>query len=171
MADDLRHYEASRIKDIDTQIINIYNDFGLTTDLLAQEFEDVIKKLEEDYKIKPLEQINEFNLQDKLASNAFEQLKFQDFYNKEKNTLDILLRVKDVIVGKMFDYYKFNYDKALKMSEIEKYYLPKDKRVIEIDNLIQKQGWKTEHLKARISALSTEHWHLKDYSYGIKAGY
>lgn len=111
---DLRHYEVSKIKDIDTQIINIYNDFGLTTDFSEKEYEEVIRQLEEDYKIEPLEQINEFNLQDKLSSNAFEQLKFQDFYNKEKTTLDILLRVKDVIVGKMFDYYKFNYDKAIK---------------------------------------------------------
>ena len=171
MIDEIRHYEVSRIKDIDTQIINIYNDFGLTTDLSIQEFEEVIRQVEIDYKIEPLEQINEFNLQDKLANNALEQLKFQDFYNKEKNTLDILLRVKDVILGKMFDFYKFNYDKALKTSEIEKYYLPKDKRVIEIDNLIQKQGWKTEHLKARIAALSTEHWHLKDYSYCIRNTY
>lgn len=61
--------------------------------------------------------------------------------------------------------------KQLKMSEIEKYYLPKDKRVIEIDNLIQKQEWKVNHLKARIAALDTEHWHLSHYSNNLKSGY
>jgi len=50
----------------------------------------------------------------------------------------------EVLAGECYDHYRFDEDRGLTKTEIEKYYLPKDKKVKQMKGILRKQKVKVE---------------------------
>jgi hypothetical protein len=127
------------------------------------EMEKVWLELAEQYKIDELVKFSEFNIQDKLAENSWQVTKFTELYEKESDKLNQILALKDRVTGERYDHYRFNFDKELKQSEIEKYYLPKDEKIIKLNNIIRKQTYRVNFFAMAVKALEKMQWNMKSF--------
>jgi hypothetical protein len=135
------------------------------------EMEKVWLELAEQYKIDELVKFSEFNIQDKLAENSWQVTKFTELYEKETDKLNQIIALKDKVLGERYDHYRFNFDKELKQSEIEKYYLPKDEKIIKLNNIIRKQTYRVSFFQMCVKALDKLQWNMKTFFDVSKKGY
>lgn len=132
--------------------------------------EDVIKELYEEHPIDEMTKFSEIDIQDKLQENSFLVLQYTELLYKEKEQLSKIMRMKDKILGDRYDHYRFNYPKELRQSEIEKFYLPKDTKVIAINKIQRKQEWRVEFFEMAVKSLISMGWNMKSYLQSIKEG-
>jgi hypothetical protein len=90
----------------------------------------IIKELLLTYDIKELLDYNEFNITEKIQNLPFYTEQFRLLSITEESKLRKIENRLDIMKGEKYHYYKTQYDVSLKKTEIEKYYLPKDKDVI-----------------------------------------
>jgi hypothetical protein len=130
---------------------------------MDKEYDELISNLKEKYKIEEYVLFDDINIQEKLRENAYMILHYKGLYFKEKNNLDKISEIRDKIIGKRFDYYRFNYNKELKSNEIKEYYLPQDEEITKINRLYKKQQWKVDFFEAATEALIQMGWRMKSY--------
>jgi len=128
-------------------------------------------KLAEEYKLEELVKFSEFDIQEKLMENSWQITRFTELYEKENDKLNQILAVKDKIVGTRYDHYRFNADKELRQSEIEKYYLPKDETIIKVNDIIRKQQYRVNFFSMCIKALEKLQWNMKNFLDVSRRGY
>lgn len=133
-------------------------------------YEKIIDDLNKEYNIEEIVSFNETNLNDKLQNNPYLVLHFNELYLKEKNILEKLEEKRDQIVGECFDHYRFNYDKQLKTSEIEKYYLVKDVKILKINEIIKRQNIRVQFFDICRKSLEKQQWSMKSFIDATKAG-
>ncbi|MFA5025114.1 MAG: hypothetical protein WC503_01205 [Candidatus Shapirobacteria bacterium] len=129
----------------------------------TEEYKKIIEDLKKDYPIEDQIAFNEFDLQNKIEKNAFLFLQYQDLYYKEKSQLDYLSSLKDRLMCKLYDKFKFNDERNLNKQEIEKYYIPNDEKMIEIEKLIAKQKVRVGFFEIAAKALDKQSWSIKNY--------
>jgi len=130
--------------------------------------DEVIKKLYEEHPIDKIVEFNELDISDKLTKNAQYLTIYTEHFNREKAVLEQLIAIKDKIIGERYDHYRFNFDKELKPSEIEKYYLPKDQKILKINQMIQQQQWRVDFFGLCVKAIEKMQWNMKTYLDSLK---
>jgi hypothetical protein len=129
----------------------------------ASERNQLISELKSKYPIEPFLSYNEFNLQERLEFLPMKIIEFQGYLDNEKSILDDLMEQKDILVGKLYDNYRFEYDKKLDKFEIKDYYLNKDPKKIAFDKIIKKQTWTVAYFLGCVKALDKMSWIIKDF--------
>lgn len=133
--------------------------------------EDVIlSELQEKFPIENEVSFNEFNIDERLQMNGNLILKYKGLYNETKIKLDRMIEIKEKIVGERYDYYRFNYDRVLTKPEIEKYYLPKDEKIIKCNDLIRKQQIKVDFFEMCYKTLEKVGWNMKTFCELMRSG-
>lgn len=130
----------------------------------TDEYEEIVNDLEARYSIRnQIEGLNEINAQDKLSNLDFKILEYKEMANKEEYILNELNDKMEQLIGMRYDHYRFSFDKNLTKQEIEKYYLPKDKKIILMKNIIKKQEIRYNWFKVCSQVLDKQQWTIKNF--------
>jgi hypothetical protein len=132
--------------------------------------EKIQEKLMEEHPILEMVSFNELDLQEKLKDNTFLTLKYQDLYNMEKMLYEEMEEKMEALMGKRYDHFRFEQDKALTKTEIEKYYLPKDKYIKKMRQVMRDQMIRVEFFKMCVSGLKDMKWNMKTFSDNERMG-
>lgn len=129
----------------------------------SEEKDIILNDLKTEWPIEKDVSFNEFNIQEKLQNHAFILMKYQNQYDNEKFKLDKILELKEKLVGDRYHYYRFNYDESLQKAEIEKYYLPKDEKILKINRLIRLQEVRVNFFLICVKILDKMGWNMKNF--------
>lgn len=138
---------------------------------MEKEKQEILDKLMEDHPILDLVQFNDLNVQEKIQENTFMVVKYKDLWQREKAALDELYDKYDLLIGRRYDYYKFEIDKELTKVEIEKYYLPKDNKIRRMKNIIRRQEIIVGFYEICFKAFEKQQWNLKVFYDSLKGGF
>ena len=131
----------------------------------------IYEKLMEEHPITELISFSELDIQDKIAKNPYMIVKYKDLYHKELSHLDHLNDLLDKLIGKQYEFYRFECDREWQKNEIEKYCLPKDKKIIKMKNIIRKQEARVRFFDMCWRAFDKQGWSLKNFIDTIRGGY
>lgn len=131
---------------------------------------EIFEWLRTEYPIEQEAVFSEFNIQEKLQNNSLLVLKYQGLYNQAKIDLEKMEDLAANLAGKLYDHYRFNYVENLTKQEIEKYYLPKDPKILKINKLIRKQKVKVEFFAMCYKSLEKMSWNMKSFSENMRKG-
>lgn len=130
----------------------------------------IIKELLLTYDIKELLDYNEFNITEKIQNLPFYTEQFRLLSITEESKLRKIENRLDIMKGEKYHYYKTQYDVSLKKTEIEKYYLPKDKDVILLSEEWENQKVRVDFFNSLHSAFKDTSFKMKEYLISIKGG-
>jgi len=122
---------------------------------------ETLAKLHQEYKINDILEFNEFNFSEKLKQQPFLSEQFRLIYLKEKHTL---MKIEDIFEkkqGELYDHFKFEGEKPLTKTEIERYYLPKDTKLSELKKYVLKQQLRVDYFESVWKALEQLSWKMK----------
>ena len=140
-------------------------------DVNRKEYEKIVTDLHEQYPITEQVKFCEFDLHDKLEKNGDIMLMYNDLLIKEEAHLEHIEDLMERLTGERYDYYRFESDKNLQKPEIEKYYLPKDPKIIKMKSIVAKQKIRVNFFKMCLNALNKQQWNMHTYSKNIQRGY
>jgi hypothetical protein len=131
---------------------------------VKQAIEDskVLKELQEEYDVYPLLSWNETDVKEKLQKNSYMVEQFRILSIKEKAILQQIQDIMEEYIGNLYDELK-NGDLKLSKQEIEKYYIPRDKKVVKYKELIMKQSLRAEFFESLYEAFHRQGWLLKQW--------
>ena len=132
--------------------------------------EEVIEKLLEEHDLDEMTKFSEIDIQDKLQNNAFLIQKYTELLYKEKDIYARIMALKEKILGERYDYYRFGYAKELRPTEIEKFYLPKDEKILSINKILRRQLWRVEFFEITVKSLTSMGWNMKSYLQSLREG-
>jgi hypothetical protein len=124
---------------------------------------DNIDDLKKEYDIENIISFNEFNIQEKLQKNSYEIMKFHDLYLKAEAELNALKEIKDKKIGLLYNKLRFEDERSLTKTEIEKYYIPSNEEIIAINKLILKQTSRMDFFEMCYKTLEKMSWNMKNY--------
>lgn len=131
----------------------------------------ILKTLSSKYpEINELMEFNEFNVGEKLEQNAFLQEKFRLLYISEMSKLRRIEENFNKVAGERYDYYKYHDSRDLSKVEIERYYLPSDKELINLKKLIDVQQTITDFYLAVSDTFKSQGFNLKTFVENLKIG-
>jgi hypothetical protein len=135
-------------------------------------FNALIKK----YDVENLLCWNEFTLQDKLPKQAFLEVQWREMYISANKKLDELKRTKEEIIGEIFFEVKYpqlveNKEKnpyasigaGLQNKDIERYVIPRDKRIKEINVKIEFNETIVDFFLTTYEAIKKNTWNMKNW--------
>jgi hypothetical protein len=123
----------------------------------------IVEELREKYPIEKEVSFNEFNISEKLQENMTLKIKYQELYDKENFLYKELQNKYDILVGQRYDFYKFESDRNLTKTEIEQYYLPKDKKIRQLKEILKKQEIKVKFFEICMRSIDNLYWRIKAY--------
>lgn len=106
---------------------------------------------------------NELDISEKLERNAWlcEHWRFKWIIEQQK--LDKIDELLEKTIGQKYDWYRFECERELTRSEIEKYYLPKDPTIMKIKEAKRKQKFRTEVFETIYKAFDKQQWCMKEW--------
>ena len=134
------------------------------------ETEKIIEKLKKEHPIEDLVSFNELDLQQKLQDNSFLVIKYKEFWIKEKATLEELEGKFDLLIARKYDHFRFESPKQLSKPEIEKYYIPGDKQIIQMQKIVRNQKIRVEFFDMCWRGLEKVAWSMKVFSDNERRG-
>jgi len=134
------------------------------------ERDKIQEELMKEHPILDMVSFNELDLQEKLKENTFLTLKYLDLYNMEKMSYEELEEKLEILMGKRYDHYRFEEDKALTKVEIEKYYLPKDEWIKKTKKLLRNQQVRVEFFEMCVSGLKSMKWNMQQFGQNERMG-
>lgn len=123
----------------------------------------MLEVLYKEYKVDELLRYNEHNIADKIKDNPFISEQFRLLFLKEAQNLKRVELLYEEMVGKQYDHYKYESEKSLTKTEIERYYLPKDEKIIKMKELLHKQQLRTDFFESVWKAIDRLGWMMKMY--------
>jgi hypothetical protein len=133
--------------------------------------EEILEDLYAEFPIDKMVKFSELDLQEKLQENPFWIVKFRDLYNKAQAEYEYLELLYDKCVGERYDYYRFESERELDKYEIKNYYLSKDKKVIQMKNIMARQKVKVDFYKMCLQGMEQLGWRLKTYVDTLRGGF
>lgn len=128
----------------------------------------ILDELYKEYRVQELLEFNEHNLLDKIKDNPFISEQFRLLYLKEAQILKRIESIYEKELGIKYDHYKYECEKTLTKTEIEKYYLPKEESLNNLKVLIYKQQLRAEFFESVWKSLDKQSWMLKMAQQEIK---
>ena len=136
-----------------------------------KEEKEIVKKLLEEHPISEMVKFSEIDLYEKIEKNPYWIVKYREHYYNEVAKLEELEDIKEKILGKRYDYYRFEIDKNLSKPEIEKYYLPKDEKVLQIKKIIRRQKVRVRFFEMAYKVFEKMQWSMKNYIDVLKGNF
>ena len=134
----------------------------------GEDAEEILAELVKEHPIEEMVQFTDINIQEKIKSNTLKVVKYNDLYQKELTTLDILADKLESLIGKRYDFYRFEFEKDLTKIEIERYYLPNDGYIKKMKQIIRRQNIKVRFFKMCYQAFDKQQWNMKLFWETIK---
>jgi len=125
--------------------------------------DQILKELQLEYDVYELLTIDEFKIKEQIEKNPFYMEQFRLLYLKEKGKLLRIEIMRDEYIGKLYDDLRFHNDKSITKTEIERYYIPKDEKVVKLKKLHMKTQIRMEFFEAVYEAFKTQSWLLKQH--------
>ena len=132
--------------------------------------DDMIKELLEEHPIDEMMKFSDLDIMEKLKDNPFYIVKYKEMYYKELAIYNDLEDKYELLVGNQYDYYRFDFDKELTKPEIEKYYLPKDKKVMQMKKILRKQDDRVKFFEMAFKGFEQQGWRIKSYIDAMRGG-
>lgn len=137
---------------------------------MIKEEEVILQKLKKNHNIEDMIKFDNLNLQNELQKNPYYIMKYKELYIREKNILDALEDKYDKVIGERYHFYRFESDENMTKTEIEKYYLPKDDKIIKLKKIMRKQKVKVDFFDACYKAFEKRQWSMKTFSENLRYG-
>lgn len=134
----------------------------------GKDAKEVLEKLIIEHPIEDMIQFTDINIQEKIKENTRNVVKYNDLYQKELATLDVLVDKMEALLGKRYDFYRFKHEKELTKIEIERYYLPNDVYIKKMKTIIRRQNTRVRFFKLCYQAFDKQSWNLKLFFETIK---
>lgn len=131
--------------------------------LSTNEKNNIINELKDKYPIENECSFNEFNISDKLMQNTELFVFYKQLYDHEQFILNQLEEKMDILKAKLYDQYRFESDRNLAKSEIEQYYIPSNKKFLEMKRLLQKQQIRVNFFKLCMDSMEKMYWRMKEW--------
>ena len=129
----------------------------------TDERDNIVNKLREEYPIETQVLFNEFTISDKLQDNMKLKIKYQEHYDHENYIYHKLKEKLDILICNRYDYYRFESDRNLTKTEIENYYIPADKKIRKVKDIVEKQYIKVKFFELCVKAINELYWRIKAY--------
>ena len=124
--------------------------------------DEILNILSEEYEVLPLLEYNEFDVLEKLAKNPyyFEQFRLVYLSNLGKyERVDLMLEEH---IAKLYTELKEG-ELSLSKTEIEKYYIPKDEKVMKLRRILVQQKIRLGFFESVYKAFQTQGWQMKQF--------
>ena len=125
------------------------------------ELEKIFDKLKEEHPIDDLVKFNELTISDEIQKNDGLIVKYRDLYHKALSEMDRLMDLSEKLAGKRYEHYRFNKEEAWTKSEIEKYCLPSDEKMVLMKNIIRKQEIRVRFFEMAFKSFEGRKWSMK----------
>lgn len=118
---------------------------------------------------------NELTLEDKLTRQAFLEVQWREMYISANKKLEELKRNKEEIIGEIFFEVKYpqmvensknpyaNVGAGLQNKDIERYIIPRDKRIKEVNLKIEFQEVIVDFYLTTYDAIKKNTWNMKNW--------
>ncbi len=130
--------------------------------------EKILKELYDEYQIDEMVKFSELDLGEKIQDNSFWIVRFGDLYAQAQAEYDYLEELLEKLQGQRYDYYRFEFDKALDKTEIKNFYLPKDEKIIQMKRILARQKVKVEFYKLALKGFEKQQWNMKTFQDVLK---
>ncbi len=127
------------------------------------EREQLLNKLREEYPVDDEISFNDFNIEDKLQSQLQLEMKYFDLHQIELFNLSAIDNEMVDMKFKVYDHFRFNYDRTLTKTEIELFYLPAHKDIRAIQGRIDLQQVRVDYFKTCYNAVKQLRWNIHSY--------
>jgi hypothetical protein len=136
-----------------------------------KDVEGIVKELLEEHPITEMVKFSDIDIQKKLEDNPYLIVKYRELYYGELAKLDSLQDKLDRLIGIRYDHYRFESDRELTKAEIERYYLPKDKPVVQMKAIFRRQEARVRFFENCFKGLEKMQWSMKSFIDVLKSGY
>lgn len=113
-------------------------------------------------------QWDEYNLKEHLEKNPFHYQQYRMLWLSNKHKLRKIEILMEEYVGKLYDQLKYEGDKTLSKTEIEKYYIPKDERVKKFRTAYMRQAIRTDVYEEIAISFKQQAFELNSYVKAIQ---
>lgn len=137
------------------------------------EREVILRDLKKDFNIEDFIQFDEFNFREREERYTFELMRYDEQRMKEKMKFEDLESLYRKLKGKQFHYYRFGNGSGpyeLSNKEIETYYFVQDKKLIQMEKILQRQKLRLEYFEMCVRLLEKMGFRLREYLEWIKKG-
>lgn len=128
------------------------------------ELKQIFDELKGEHDIESMVEFSDIDIMDKLKQNEYMIIKYKELYYNELSKYEILERKMEALVGMRYKYYKFEDDQEWDKKEIEKYCLPRDKKIITMKKLMAKQQIRVRFFDMCWRAFDKMAWSMKTFS-------
>lgn len=133
-------------------------------------YDQILDDLYKEHDIENLLNFNETDIKDKLALNSAKLYHYTEMYQKSLSDYNSICEMRDKLIGMKYIKYK-NGSVILTKGEIEKYYLPADEEIIQMNARVQRTKAYVDFFENVKKALERQGWNfqvfLKTMTYGM----
>jgi hypothetical protein len=133
--------------------------------------EEILADLYAEFPIDEMVKFSELDLQEKLQENPFWIVKFRDLFNKANAEYMYLETLYEKCVGDRYDHYRFESERELDKFEIKNYYIPRDKKVIQMKYILARQKVKVDFYKTCLQGMEQQGWRMKSFIDTLRGGF
>ena len=133
--------------------------------------EEILADLYAEFPIDEMVKFSELDLQEKLQENPFWIVKFRDLFNKANAEYMYLETLYEKCVGDRYDHYRFESERELDKYEIKNYYIPRDKKVIQMKYILARQKVKVDFYKTCLQGMEQQGWRMKTFCDVLRGGF
>ena len=130
----------------------------------------LLEELKSEHDIEELVSFSDIDLQEKLKDNTFLIIKYKDLWIKEKIIFEQLEDKMNRLMSKRYHYYRFEQDENLSKPEIEKYYIPGDRKILQMKGILRKQKVRVDFFEICWKSLESVKWNMKTFSDNERRG-
>jgi len=126
-----------------------------------KEEDDILGPLLVEHPIHDLIKFDDVNLQKKIQENMTMVVRYRDLYHQELAKLDKLKDLLDKLIGKRYEFYRFDDTKTWTKVEIERYALPADEKVVKMKKIVRKQEVRVRFFEMCWKAFDKQQWSMR----------
>jgi len=126
-----------------------------------KEEDDILGPLLVEHPIHDLIKFDDVDLQKKIQENMTMVVRYRDLYHQELAKLDKLKDLLDKLIGKRYEFYRFDDTKTWTKVEIERYALPADEKVVKMKKIVRKQEVRVRFFEMCWKAFDKQQWSMR----------
>lgn len=130
----------------------------------------ILAELQREYDVFDLLSYNEYNALERIERNPYLAEQFKLLRIREESKKKELEREFEKRRGELYHQYRFENEIKLNKTEVEKYYLPQNEELNEMQKQIEEQQIRVEFFEALQEAFKTQGWQLKQYIQSLREG-
>lgn len=124
---------------------------------------EILEKLKAEWDIEEFVQFNEFNVGEKLQKHSYMLVNHLQKLENERFQLQKLENLLEQVEGEAFERTMLQSDLALKSSDIQKFYIPRDEKVKRVKKAILLQKFVVSYFEITTKTLTGMGYSLKNF--------